>query len=56
MLKTKNEYDKQKHALIEANDKALAKQRNYIYLALGGVLIFAVVSFLVFRSKRSKKD
>ncbi len=55
MLKTKMEYDKQKQALIEENDKALARQERYINVALVVVLIFIIVTLLVHRGQKMQK-
>jgi len=55
MLKTKLEYDKQKQALIEENDKALAKQERYVNLTLAALLIFIVVTLLVHRGQKIQK-
>ena len=55
MLKTKIEHDKQKEDLINQNEKALAKQKNYVYAALSILLIFLVVTFLMKRSERIQK-
>lgn len=55
LLETKIEYDKQRQELIEENEKALAKQRNYIYLAVSILLILAVITILVYRSEKIQK-
>ena len=55
MFKTKIEHDKQKEDLINENEKALAKQKNYVYAALAILCIFLVVTFLMRRSERIQK-
>ncbi len=55
MLKTKTDYDKQKQALIEENEKALAQQRRYVNAALIILLIFIVVTLLVHRGQKIQK-
>lgn len=55
MLKTKMDYDKQKRALIEANEKELSRQRGYINAALFILLIFIVVTLLVHRGQKIQK-
>lgn len=55
MLKTKLDYDKQKENIISANEKAMAKQKNYIYASLGIALILCILTFLVTRSERIQK-
>jgi len=55
MLKTKLKYDKQKSDLIFENEKALAKQKNYVYAALGILAIFLIVTFLVRRNEHLQK-
>ena len=56
LLKTNMEHEKQKEDLIEKNSKQLAEQRNYIYGALGILLIFIVITLLVRRSERVQKN
>ncbi|WP_373074288.1 ATP-binding protein [Zeaxanthinibacter enoshimensis] len=56
MLKTKNEYDKQKLALIEDNKRELAKQQSYVNIALFVLLIFIVVTYLVHRGQKIQKQ
>lgn len=55
MLKTKMEYDKQKQALIEENEKALAQQQRYVNVALVVLLVFIVVTLLVHRAQKIQK-
>ncbi len=55
MLKTKTEYDQQKQLLIEENDKALAKQQRYITAAMGILMVFMVITFLVYRAEKIQK-
>lgn len=55
MLTTKMDHDKQKKSLINTNEKELAKQKNYIYVSLGIVLILCIFAFLVTRSERIQK-
>jgi len=55
MLKVKTEHDNQKLALIEENDRALAKQQNYVNAALVILLIFVVITFLVHRGQKIQK-
>jgi len=55
MLKAKLEHDRQKMALIEQNDRALARQQNYANATLGILLIFIVITFLVHRSQKIQK-
>lgn len=55
MLKTKLKYDKQKQDLIFENEKALAKQKNYVYAALGILTIFLIVTFLIRRNEHLQK-
>lgn len=56
MLKTKIEYDQQKKELILENDKALAKQQNYIYIAFFMLFIFLGITLLVRRNERIQKE
>jgi signal transduction histidine kinase len=55
LLKTKMEYDKQKKALMEKNDEALAKQERLINMTLIALLIFIVVTILVHRAQKIQK-
>ncbi len=55
LLKTKMSYDKQKRDLIIENDKALARQRSYIYASLFILMIFLVVTYLVKKNERVQK-
>ncbi|NNE78556.1 MAG: HAMP domain-containing histidine kinase, partial [Pricia sp.] len=55
MLKTKIEHEKQKEDLIEKNRSELAKQRNYMYVALAVLFIFVVITYLVNRSDKIHK-
>lgn len=55
MLKTKIEYEQQKEQLILANEKALAKQKTYVYLALIALIIFLGITLLVRKNARVQK-
>src|SRR6056297_3085792 len=55
LLKTKFEYDQQKEQLIINNQKALAKQKSYIYASLIILIIFLCITFLVKRNKKIQK-
>ncbi|WP_343486530.1 tetratricopeptide repeat-containing sensor histidine kinase [Allomuricauda sp. d1] len=55
LLEAKLEYEKQQQNLIAENQKALAKQRNYIYLAFVILLILGVVTLLVYRNEKIQK-
>ncbi|MEX0291008.1 MAG: tetratricopeptide repeat protein [Flavobacteriaceae bacterium] len=55
MLKVKTEHDNQKLALIEENERALAKQQRYVNIALVILLIFIVITFLVHRGQKIQK-
>lgn len=52
LLKTKFEHDHQKEQLIAENDKALAKQKMYVYSTLLILAIFLCITFLVRRNER----
>lgn len=56
MLKTKVEYDRQKEAWQIENQKALAKQKNYVYAALAILLVFLTVTILVRRSEKIQRN
>jgi len=55
LLKTKFEYDQQKEQLIINNQKALAKQKSYIYASLIILIIFLCITFLVKRNEKVQK-
>ncbi len=55
LQKTKATYERQKEALIEENEKALAQQKRYIRLGSGMLLIAVVVIYLIYRSSKLQK-
>ena len=55
MLKTKMEYDQQKQQLIIENEKALGKQKVYIYLFLILFIIFVIFFFIVRKNEIVQK-
>ncbi len=55
MLKTKIEYDQQKEQLILENEKALAKQKSYVYAALFILFIFLGITILIRRNEKIQK-
>ncbi|WP_245731245.1 ATP-binding protein [Kriegella aquimaris] len=56
MLKTKLAHDKQKRELIQENEKALAQQRNYVYTALGILIVFLTITLMVKRNERIQRN
>ena len=55
MLKTEISHKNQQEALVLKNEKALAKQRLYIYVAVIIVIIMGAIAFLVVRGQRILK-
>ena len=55
MLKTQTEYNQQKQLLIEENDKALAKQQRYITAAMAILIVFMIITILVYRAEKIQK-
>jgi signal transduction histidine kinase len=55
MLKTEISHKNQQEALVLKNEKALAKQRLYIYVAIIIVIIMGAIAFLVVRGQRILK-
>ncbi|GLU44986.1 tetratricopeptide repeat-containing sensor histidine kinase [Allomuricauda sp. NBRC 101325] len=55
LLETKLQYEQEKKELIEANDLALAKQRNYIYFSVIILLILTIITFVIRRSENIQK-
>lgn len=56
LLKTKNTFEQQRQNLIDQNEKALAKQRNYIYISVAFIIIIGIVAFIVSRGKNIQKN
>ena len=55
VLRSKMEFENQKKALIEENNKALAKQKTYVYITLATLLIVSLFLLLIFRTHRLQK-
>lgn len=55
LLETKIQYELEKEELIEANEEALAKQRNYIYFSVIVLLILTIITFVIRRSENIQK-
>ncbi|WP_299433812.1 tetratricopeptide repeat-containing sensor histidine kinase [uncultured Maribacter sp.] len=55
MLKTKVEHERQKEELILSSEKAIAKQKNYVYYALSILLIFIIITFIIKRNEKIQK-
>ncbi len=55
LLETKLHYEQEKQELIEANEAALAKQRNYIYFSIIVLLILSIITFVIRRSENIQK-
>lgn len=55
LLETKLQYEQEKRELIESNQVALAKQRNYIYFAVIVLLILSIIILVVRRSEKIQK-
>ena len=56
VLKTKIQYDQQKEQLILENEKALAKQKGYVYITLFMLLIFLGITLLIRRNAKIQKN
>ena len=56
MLKTKIAYERQKEELIQENEKALAKQKNYVYATLIILMIFLFITLLIKRNAKIQKE
>ncbi len=56
LLETKLQYEQEKQELIEANEQALAKQRNYIYFSVIILLILTIITFVIRRSENIQKN
>jgi signal transduction histidine kinase/predicted negative regulator of RcsB-dependent stress response len=55
LLETKLHYEQEKQELIEVNEEALAKQRNYIYFTVIVLLILTIITFVIRRSENIQK-
>jgi len=55
LLETKLQYEQEKKELIESNQVALAKQRNYIYFSVIVLLILSIIILVVRRSEKIQK-
>lgn len=55
LLKTEIDFKNQRELLIEENEKALAKQQNYMYISLLVILIMVIVAFIVARAEKIQK-
>lgn len=55
LLETKLHYEQEKQELIEANEAALAKQRNYIYFSIIILFILSIILFVIRRSENIQK-
>ncbi|WP_255444099.1 ATP-binding protein [Robiginitalea sp. SC105] len=56
LLKTRNEFEKQKEELIEENEKALAEQKRFVWIGWVALFIALIIIYLVYRSKRLQKQ
>ncbi|MBO0340784.1 MAG: tetratricopeptide repeat-containing sensor histidine kinase [Bacteroidota bacterium] len=55
LLETKLHYEQEKQELIESNEAALAKQRNYIYFSIIILLILSIITFVIRRSENIQR-
>ncbi|MFD2098787.1 tetratricopeptide repeat-containing sensor histidine kinase [Flagellimonas iocasae] len=55
LLETKLHYEQEKQELIESNQIALAKQRNYIYFSIIILFILSIIIFVIRRSVNTQK-
>ena len=55
MLKTKLNHEQQKEDLIANNEKALAKQKNYIYASMAILLVLLAITLLIRRNEKTQK-
>ncbi len=55
MLKVDLNHEQQKEDLVLQNEKALAKQKNYVYVTLAILLVLLVITLLVRRSEKIQK-
>ncbi|MER3373819.1 MAG: tetratricopeptide repeat-containing sensor histidine kinase [Allomuricauda sp.] len=56
LLETKLHYEQEKQELIESNEAALAKQRNYIYFSLIILFILSIIIFVIRNNAKTQKE
>jgi signal transduction histidine kinase len=56
MLKARMDHEDQKKTLVEDNQKALAKQKNYVYASVAILLILMVITLIVRRNEKIQKN
>ena len=55
MLKTKIDHDQEQKVLIIENEQALAKQKYFMYAAILVIVIFIIISLLIYRGQKIQK-
>ncbi|WP_158978568.1 tetratricopeptide repeat protein [Cellulophaga sp. L1A9] len=55
ILRSKTEFENQKKVLIEKQQKAIAKQKNYVYIAIAALLIVSIFLVLIYRTNKLQK-
>jgi signal transduction histidine kinase len=55
ILRSKMQFENQKKILIEEQNKAIAKQKNYVYLAIVALSVVTIILILIFRTNKLQK-
>ncbi|MBO0593540.1 tetratricopeptide repeat-containing sensor histidine kinase [Cellulophaga sp. E16_2] len=55
ILRSKTEFENQKKLLIEKQQKAIAKQKNYVYIAIAAFIIASLFLILIYRNNKLQK-
>ena len=55
ILRSELKFENQKKELIEEQDKAIAEQKNYVYLAIAALLIVSLFLISIFRTNKLQK-
>lgn len=55
ILRSKTEFENQKRQLIEDKNKAISKQKNYVYLSISALIIVSFFSLLIYRTNQIQK-
>ncbi|QWX85196.1 hypothetical protein H0I23_06045 [Cellulophaga sp. HaHaR_3_176] len=55
ILRSKMEFENQKKQLIADQEKAIAKQKNYVYIAIAALLVVLLFLILIFRTNKLQK-
>ena len=55
LIKTQSEYNEKSKAIMEANERALAKRDRYVWVSLSIFLVLLILIFLIYRNQKIQK-